>query len=194
MLWKASGSRVTVSWAVIYGCQLGVGADAGIFAARWLSAGQMDHSVPRSTGLVPTTGHSSGTASRGQPRDSGDSSGHGAKGQQQPREQSRCRAWAPFLGHHLDLVFPGLFLPQQGSPCLPGWSPASAPAQRFQARAPNGSSCCACHRGSAAPARPAAALRPGLAACPGAGVVRQSPRPRWQGAEDRGQRLSWLWA
>lgn len=57
MLSKASGSRVNVSRAVIYGCQVGVIADSGIFAARLLSVQQTDRLVLRSTGLAPATGH-----------------------------------------------------------------------------------------------------------------------------------------
>lgn len=63
---------------------------------------------------------------RGQPRDRGDSGGHGqaccpslrAGGQQQTREQTQVQSLGSLLGHRPGLVSPGPFLPCWGSPCL----------------------------------------------------------------------------
>lgn len=69
MLSKASGSRVNISHTVIYGCQVGVIADSGIFAACSLSAWQITwcRGAPAQPRPLGTPGDSPGTA-QGQQR------------------------------------------------------------------------------------------------------------------------------
>lgn len=105
MLSEASGSRVSVSCPVIYGCQVGLELTRGFLPpARSLSAQQ---SAPCSVGWG-----------------AGDSCDSGGHGQAAPhplghrQEHTQGQSLGSLLGHHPSLAFLGLFLPHQGSLCL----------------------------------------------------------------------------
>lgn len=87
----------------------GLRADSGIFAACSLAVSTADRSL-----LI-------GVGSRGQPRDSGDSGGHGQAAAHplgHPQEHTQGQSLGCLLGHRPSLAFLGLFLPHQGSLCL----------------------------------------------------------------------------
>lgn len=98
MLSKASGSRVNVSHTVIYGCQVGVIADSGIFAACSLSAWQITwcRGAPARPRPLGTPGDSPGTAVTvgGTARRAAHPSGQEGSGSS-IGSTPRCRAWAP---------------------------------------------------------------------------------------------------
>lgn len=91
----------------------GLRADSGIFASCSLGVSTADHCLL------------GGVGSRGQPRDSSDSGGHGQEAAYplgHPQERTQGQSLGCLLGQHPSLAFLGLFLPHQGSLCLSRWS------------------------------------------------------------------------
>lgn len=210
MLSKASGSRVNVSQTVIYGCQVGLIADSGIFATCLLSAWQTDRSVPRSTKPGPSRRAPLWRGERGAARrtvviaeGTARRAAHpsGQEGGSSLGSKPRCRGWAP------SCVIAWVWVPCGCSSHAgaararhDGVNPTHvnvgepSPRLHFQAQAHNGifpPSADPSRRHSLGPAAfstEAARLQcahlrlgPSLAASRGEGVVLWSPRPQAAG-------------